>query len=81
MSTQRRPGIPAIDSNLPDGIRQPLQSMKELLEISQGQRSSGKAVGSGVGYAGWSQRSCTLGMLVRLGLITEAQAQSVWQDP
>lgn len=81
MATQRRPGIPAIDPNLPDGIRAPLQAMKELLEISQGQRSSGKQVGSGVGYGGWQQRSVTLGMLVQLGLITEAQALAVWQAP
>ncbi len=78
---QRRPGIPSIDPNLPHGLQEVLQPMKEAIEISQGLRSSGQQVGSGVGFAGWSRRSTTLGMLVKLGIITEAQALSVWQDP
>jgi hypothetical protein len=81
MSQNKRPGIPAIDPNLPLGLQQVLQPMKESIEISLGVRSAGHQVGSGVGYAGWSRRSVTLGMLVKLGVITEAQAISVWQDP
>lgn len=75
----RRPGIPAIDPNLPIGLQQVLQPMKENIEISMGLRSKGTQVG-GANFDGWSRRSVDLGMLVRLGIITQAQAMLVWQD-
>lgn len=77
----RRPGIPAVDPNLPLSLQQILQPLKENAEIAHGLRSKGTQVGQGVGYEGWSRRSTTLGMLVKLGIITEEQAKSVWQDP
>lgn len=80
MAQIRRPGIPAIDPNLPLGLQQVLQPLKENIEIAHGLRSKGRQVG-GTGYDGWDRRSVTLGMLVKLGVITQEQAISVWQDP
>lgn len=76
----RRPGIPEVDPNLPIGLQQVLQPLKENVEISMGLRSKGTQVG-GANFDGWSRRSMTLGMAVRLGIITQAQAIEVWQDP
>ncbi len=78
--TIRRPGIPEVDPNLPLGLQQVLQPMKENIEISMGLRSKGTQVG-GANFDGWSRRSVTLGMLVKMGVLTEAQAISIWQDP
>lgn len=80
MTQIRRPGIPAIDPNLPLGLQQVLQPIKENIEISQGLRSKGAQVG-GSGFDGWKRRSVTLEMLVQLGIITQEQAISVWDMP
>jgi len=76
----RRPGIPAIDPNIPPGIKAILDAMKESIEIANGVRSSGQQVGSGVGFDGWRRRSFTLGMAVKAGLITEAQAMDLYNS-
>lgn len=60
------PGIPNVDPNLPLGLQQTLQPMKENIEIMNGTRSTN-----------WQQSMVSLGMLVTLGVITTAQAQSV----
>jgi len=75
----RRPGLPAVDPNLPQPLREFLQAVKENIEIANGVRSAGRQVGSGVGFAGWSRRSVTLGMLVSSGLLTEAQAKNLYE--
>lgn len=77
----KRPGLPSVDPNLPSGLAGFLGPIKENIEIMNGIRSSGRQVGSGLGYDGWSRRSVTLGMLVRAGLITEPQALDLYEDP
>jgi len=72
----RRPGIPSIDQSMPQSIAKVLGPLKEEVEIAQGMRSSGA---SGVGYAGWKRRNVNLGMLVALGVITEAQARTAFE--
>lgn len=68
----KRPGIPGIDHSIPQDVRKPLAAIKENIEIANGIRSGPDA---------WMRRSVTLGMLVKLGVITEEQARSVWQEP
>lgn len=77
----QRPGIPSIDPNLPQGLASLLGPMKDNIEIANGIRSPGQQVGSGVGYDGWKRRSVTLGMLIKAGLITVAQAQDLYTEP
>lgn len=72
----KRPGVPTIDSSIPKNIADILTPIKEHVEIAQGVRSSGT---SGVGYPGWKRRSVTLGMLIDIGLITEAQARTMFE--
>lgn len=64
MKTPQRPGIPAVDFNMPPGMTRLLLPMKENIEIMNG-------------LADWQRMSVTLGMLVNLGIITEQQAQAV----
>jgi hypothetical protein len=72
----KRAGIPAIDTSIPMNLRVPLQAIKENIEIASGMRGGGVN-----GDLNWTRRSVTLGMLIKLGIITEQQARSVWQDP
>lgn len=72
----KRPGIPSIDQMIDRNIRMPLMAMKENIEIANGIRS-----GTDANQDGWKRRSVTLDMLVKLGIITEQQARSVWQEP
>lgn len=74
------PAIPAVDQSIDKSIRDVLQPLKEIAEIREGIRSSGVAVGNGIGYDGFMRRNVTLGMLVNLGLITREQALTVSQD-
>ena len=76
----RRPGIPSIDPNVPANLASVLQPMKEAIEISLGVRSSGQQVGSGIGYDGWKRRSVTMNMLIKSGLLTEAQCLKLYQE-
>ena len=71
----KRPGIPQIDSSIPQNIAKVLAPLKEHAEIATGTRSSGA---SGVGYAGWKRRSVTLGMLISAGVLTEAKARELY---
>lgn len=71
----KRPGIPAVDAAIPESTRRVLMALKENVEIANGQRS-----GTGVNQDAWRRRSVTLEMLVKLGVITEQQARSVWQE-
>lgn len=80
MAHVQRPGIATPDNNIPQGIRDILMALKENAEIANGIRSPGRQVG-GVGYEGWKRRSVTLGMLIRAGVITEAQALDLYNDP
>lgn len=77
---RRIPNVPSIDPSLPDNIKTALQPIKELLEIREGIRSAGVALGNGSGYNGYLRRNVTLGMLVKLGIITDAQAKQVSGD-
>lgn len=72
----KRAGIPAIDQALDPRIVKPLMALKENVEISSGMRG-----GNNANQDNWKRRSASLGMLVDLGVITEAQARAVWQDP
>lgn len=76
----RRPGIPAIDPNWPQTLQAFLAPLKESIEISNGVRASGQQQGAGVGYDGWKRRSFTIGMAIRCGLITEAQASQLFNN-
>lgn len=67
-----RPGIPAVDLKTDHNTRKVLMALKENVEIGNGIRSGPDA---------WVRRNVTLGMLIKLGLITEEQARSVWQEP
>jgi len=72
----KRPGVPAIDLSIPEPVRRVLMSLKENTEIANGQRS-----GTDANQDAWKRRSVTLDMLIKLGVITEQQARSVWQEP
>lgn len=71
-----RPGIPAVDQKIDTPVRRVLMALKENVEIANGVRT-----GTAADEEGWKRRSVTLGMLINLGLITEEQARTVWQDP
>ena len=71
----KRPAIPAVDHSVDPKVRKALSAIKENVEISNGIRS-----GTQVDDMGWKRRTVSLNMLVKLGLITEAQARSVWQE-
>jgi len=71
----KRPGIPAIDHSVDPKVRKALNAIKENVEISNGIRT-----GTQPDESGWKRRTVSLNMLVKLGLITEAQARSVWQE-
>ena len=75
-----RPGIPAIPMNTPQDLAAVLGPMKDNIEISNGVRSSGSQVGAGVGFDGWKRRSFTIGMAIKSGLLTEAQAMSLYNS-
>jgi hypothetical protein len=72
----KRPGIPAIDTTVDPKLRKAVMAIKENVEISNGIRS-----GTQPDDSGWKRRTVSLNMLIKLGLITEAQARSVWQEP
>lgn len=80
MGVSRRPGIPSVDPNIPQGIKDVLLALKENAEIANGMRSPGRQVG-GTGYDGWRRRSVTLGMLVKAGVLTEKQAIELFVEP
>ena len=67
----RRAGIPAVDAKMDPNVYKVLAPLKENVEIASGMR----------GQENWQRRSVTLGMLIKLGLVTEAEAFSVWQEP
>lgn len=71
----KRPGIPALDHSIDPKVRKTLAAIKENIEISNGIRT-----GTGVNENGWKHRTVSLNMLVKLGVITEEQARSVWQE-
>jgi hypothetical protein len=68
----KRPGIPHPDPTIHVSTRKVLLALKENAEIANGQRAGPDA---------WQRRSVTLAMLVKLGVVTEEQARSVWQEP
>lgn len=68
----KRPGIPAVAKSTEPNTQKVLMALKENVEIGNGIRSGPDA---------WLRRNVTLGMLVKLGVITEEQARSVWQEP
>lgn len=72
----KRPGIPAVAHTVDPQIRKVLVAVKENIEISNGIRA-----GTGVNESAWKRRAVTLNMLIELGIITEEQARSVWQEP
>ena len=72
----KRAGIPSVDNSVDPKIRQILVALKENVEISAGMRGQGDA-----NQENWTRRSVTLGMLIKLGVLTEEEARSVWQDP
>lgn len=72
----KRPGIPAVDQRIEKSIRDVLMPMKENIEIANGVRA-----GTAASEQAWKRRSVTLDMLIKLGVITEEQARSVWQEP
>jgi hypothetical protein len=61
-------GIPHVDLTVPQNVRTVLVALKENQEVAAGLRGGADA---------WRNRSCTLGMLVELGIITEAQARGI----
>lgn len=72
----RRPGLPSVPQSVDPKVRVLLMALKESTEIANGVRT-----GTGQNQDGWMRRSVTLGMLIKLGLVTEEQARSVWQEP
>lgn len=72
----KRAGIPAVDARIDPNVYKVLAPLKENVEIALGMRG-----GATANQDGWKRRSCTLGMLVTLGVITEEQARSIWQEP
>lgn len=71
----RRPGIPAVDSSVDSRLRPLLMALKENVEIANGIRT-----GTNANQEGWKQRNVTLEMLIKLGLISEQEARSVYQE-
>lgn len=71
----RRPGIPSIDPAVDPRIRPVLLALKENAEIANGVRT-----GTNANQDGWKRRSVTLEMLVKLGVITEQEARSIYQE-
>lgn len=58
------------------------QLQRTLLAIKQNiDIANGVVGGTNANQTGWQQRSVTLGMLIKLGVITEAEAMSVVQEP
>ena len=76
MNEMKRPGIPAIDQKVDPKLRKAIMAIKENVEISNGIRT-----GTAVDESGWKRRTVSLNMLIKLGLISEEQARSVWQEP
>jgi len=74
----RRPGIAAIDSNLPQNLHQVLHALKENVEIMTGVQSPTGARSQDLGSNAWQRRSVTLGMLIKLKIVTEAQALDLY---
>jgi hypothetical protein len=72
----RRAGIPAVDASMDPKVYKVLMAVKENIEIASGMRGQ-----NNVNQENWKRRSVTLGMLVDLGVITEQEARTVWQDP
>lgn len=72
----RRPGIPAIPPETDQHVRRVLMALKENVEIANGVRT-----GTSLAQDGWKQRSVTLGMLVKLGVVSENDAHSVAEEP
>lgn len=72
----KRPGIPAVPHTVDQNVRKALAALKENVEISNGIRT-----GTAVDEGGWRRRTVSLNMLIKLGIITEEQARSVWQEP
>jgi len=71
----KRPGIPAIPLDIDPKIRAVLLPLKQNVELTNGVLG-----GTTANQTGWLQQAVTLDMLVQLGLITEAQARSVYQE-
>jgi hypothetical protein len=65
---KRTPGIPATDLAIDARIRSVLDPIKEIVEIREGVRGN------------MLRRTVTLGMLVKLGIITIEQARAVEND-
>ncbi len=72
----KRAGIPSVDASMDPKVFKVLMAIKENIEIASGMRGQNNA-----NQDNWKRRSVSLGMLVDLGVITEQQARSVWQDP
>lgn len=70
---QRRPGIPDIAPEVPELIAGPLRALKEHAELSGGMRTS-------TDKNSFMRRSVTLGMLVKCGIMTEAQARRMFEE-
>lgn len=64
MSRVQRPGIPKPNPNMPYGLNAVLEPMKENIDIANG-------------LADWSRQYVSLGMLVKLQVITAQQAQAL----
>ena len=69
--SKRVPGIPSIDLAVQKEIRDVISPIKEIIEIREGIRKGANA---------YLRRNVNLGMLIKLGLITEEQARSVAND-
>ncbi len=63
----QRPGIPAIDPNLPYGLTSTLKPIKENIDIAGG-------------LADWQRQYVSLGMLVKAQVITEQQARALAKE-
>lgn len=74
--TIRRAAIPHVDLAVDPRVRGVLNALKENVEIANGMRGD-----NNVNQENWKRRSVTLGMLIKLGVITEEEARSVWQEP
>jgi len=74
--TIRRAAVPHIDISIDPKIRGVLNALKENVEIANGMRGD-----NNVNQQNWKRRSVTLDMLIKLGVITEEEARSVWQEP
>ena len=79
MANNRRiPGIPSVPSNTDAATYAFLSAVKENVEIREGVRRAGVAVGDGSNFDGWRRRAVTLGMLVSVGVLSEAQAKQLY---